>query len=338
MMRTFQKTIFCAVFPLCLVLFFGAGTLRGEDETVESFKAKAPAAWARYLESLKNIEVTWYSETIKKDETETSKPSTVYHNPPYHLSISQSDVLGTVASGNNKRYSFRLSSKDGKTWGDDQTELFLPNSDGPLQFFKPGERGNGKILRELVSWDTLHLAAALNLNFFIWFPSYVNEEDFQVLEVENLYEDDLHLVRVKYSYEPKEFDPNIHLRSGEVFLLPDYDWVIKRAAFKSMDVDQTQADCQTEIEYNLAPGKLALPSVVTVKFDEDNFTMRWHYTWKEGCTFDKKMFTLSHFGLDEPDFGEGRVNRLRIIMSLLGALLIVSALYKIYQSRKRRGL
>lgn len=51
----------------------------------------------------------------------------------------------------------------------------------------------------------------------------------------------------------------------------------------------------------------------------------------------KKMFTLSHFGLDEPDFGEGRVNRLRIIMSLLGGLLIVSALYKIYQSRKRRG-
>ncbi|MBR3218827.1 MAG: hypothetical protein IKF77_02815, partial [Thermoguttaceae bacterium] len=240
MMRTFQKTIFCAVFPLCLVLFFGAGALRGEDETVESFKAKAPAAWARYLESLKNIEVTLYHEDTDSNGTETSGLYTYYHNPPYNMCINQIDGVEKVASGNNKRYSFRLISEDGKTWKVDSADRIVPDSDGPLYFLKPGERADGSVLRERMSWNTLHFAAALKLNFYDWFPSYFNEEDFQVLEVENLYEDDLHLVRVKYGYEPKEYIPNVRIRSGEVFLLPDYDWVIKRAAFKSMDVDQTQ--------------------------------------------------------------------------------------------------
>ncbi len=338
-MRNIQKSLCrAAVLSLYLMLFFGMGVLRGEDETIESFKSKAPAAWVQYLEALKNIESTWYYESIDSEGTETSDRNTVYHNPPYHLSISQSDGVERGVFGNNKRYSFRLSSKDGKTWNVDSAEQFFPASDGPLSFPKPGEKADGRVLQELTSWDTSHLAAALKLNFLFWFPSYFGEEDFQILEVENLYEDDLHLVRVKYRYEPKEFNPNNRLRSGEVFLLPDYQWVIKRAAFKSVEPDQSQINhCQTEIEYDLAPGKLALPSVVTVKINGDDFMIKWHYSWKEGCKFDKKMFTLSHFGLPEPDFGEGRVNRLRILTSLVGCVVILLSLYKIYQKRRRQS-
>ncbi len=45
-------------------------------------------------------------------------------------------------------------------------------------------------------------------------------------------------------------------------------------------------------------------------------------------------FTLSHFGLPEPDFGERRVSRFRYILMAVGGLLIVIALWKMYNKRK----
>lgn len=331
-----QKPVNFLVLTLAVGLFVSCNFLRGEEETIESVKSKAPIAWARYLEALTNIECAYYSESISGDGTETSNTTKISHTPPYHLAITLSDGIETAAYGNNACYSFRLTSKNGKTWGTDSVEQLSSQNEAPLHFPKLGERQDGTVLQERISWDSSHLAAALKLNFFVWFPSYFNEEGFEILGVENLYEDDLHLVKVRFQYEPKEFDPNIPLRGGEVVLLPDYLWVVKRAVFETVEpADQSQIPCQTEIDYDLSPGRLALPRAVTVKVDHYNLTTKWFYTWKEGCRLNKKMFTLSRFGLSEPDFGEARVGRHRLLLSLLGGLAILLALYQIYKKRRQ---
>ena len=79
------------------------------------------------------------------------------------------------------------------------------------------------------------MAVALKLNFYVWLPQYIDDEDFEILEVENVYEEDLHLFKIKYNYEPKVFNPDIPLRNGEIFLLPDHNWVIKKGNFELVE-------------------------------------------------------------------------------------------------------
>jgi hypothetical protein len=54
------------------------------------------------------------------------------------------------------------------------------------------------------------------------------------------------------------------------------------------------------------------------------------------CTADTSRFTLSHYGLPEPDFGESRHNRIRYAIMSLGALLIMIGLWRMYKKYRER--
>jgi hypothetical protein len=52
---------------------------------------------------------------------------------------------------------------------------------------------------------------------------------------------------------------------------------------------------------------------------------------------DIKRFTLSHYGLPEPDFDNSRrTDRVRYILIGLGAILIVIALWRMIQKRREK--
>jgi hypothetical protein len=51
----------------------------------------------------------------------------------------------------------------------------------------------------------------------------------------------------------------------------------------------------------------------------------------------KKNFTLTHFGFQEPDFGEKSYSGARYFLIVLGSLLTFIGLWRIYRSRKKRN-
>jgi hypothetical protein len=54
-------------------------------------------------------------------------------------------------------------------------------------------------------------------------------------------------------------------------------------------------------------------------------------------TKDSSRFTLSHYGLPEPDFdGSRRVRPLRYVFIIMGLLLISIALWKMYRKRQEK--
>jgi hypothetical protein len=60
------------------------------------------------------------------------------------------------------------------------------------------------------------------------------------------------------------------------------------------------------------------------------------FTWSFEDDLTDEEFTLSHYGLSEPNFGESRVKTFRYILATIGALMIAYALWRM--SRNREGV
>jgi hypothetical protein len=53
-------------------------------------------------------------------------------------------------------------------------------------------------------------------------------------------------------------------------------------------------------------------------------------------SINKVEFTLSHYGLPEPDFGERRTNRVRYIVIGIGILMMIIGAWRMIQERRKR--
>lgn len=321
---------FCKLFFAVLVLF-GTEHLFSDEALISTVKEEAPAAWAKYLESLKEVDVSYYYETRENNEESEISPVYDFYNR-YPSSLDKYERNGKLfVSGLNKRYTFLVSSADGNVWelvnAEDQSQKHVP-----LDFPQIGVPRSDLCV---ANWNTSQLAAALKLNVRVWFPSYFREAEFTVLEAEEVTEEGKRLVRVKFQYEPEVFDNEYPLRSGEVFLLPDCSWVIKKADFILLDVDgETPVHCHVDIDYGDSADIFPRPLSFTLKIDEGQFYKKKFYTWKDLSKISSKEFTLSYYGIKEPDFGGGRLSRLSCILIAIGIVLFFVSLFKAYKKRK----
>ena len=114
--------------------------------------------------------------------------------------------------------------------------------------------------------------------------------------------------------------------------------MIKKGNFELVEPDgETKVKCDLNIDYNFSEEKFLLPSLITLSTNDpenNDFLIKWFYSWQGKCEQNDKMFTLSNFGLPEPDFGESRPKRIRYIIMFLGTLMILLAMYQFYQKRK----
>ena len=319
------------LFFAVLFFLFGVHCLLSDEALISTVKEEAPPAWARYLESLKEVDVSYYYETRENNaEPEISPVYNVYNRYPSSLNKYERNGKYLV-SGLNKRYDFLVSSADGNVWelvdAKDQSQKHVP-----LDFPQIGVPRSELCV---ANWNTSQLAAALKLNLRVWFPSYFREAEFTVLEAEEVTEEGKRLVRVKFQYEPEVFDNEYPLRSGEVFLLPDSSWVIKRADFILLDLDgETPFHYHVDIDYGDSSDVFPRPLSFTLKIDEGQFCEKKFYTWKDLSKISSKEFTLSYYGIKEPDFGDGHLSRLSYIVIFIGFVLFAVSLFKAYRKRK----
>ena len=191
----------------------------------------------------------------------------------------------------------------------------------------------------------------------MWLPSYFNEPEFCITEAEEVYEGDLRLVRMKFQYEPAEYDPAIPLRGGEVYLMPDHSWVIKRGNFEWLEIDtdalfdysiavkngnsdlpytdgKKYIQFSVENDYGETLDKFPRPVSQKLEIEESHWKYTTCYTWEKPGKISPKEFKLSYYGFPEPDFACSFWPRLLLIA--IGAALILWAACRF--CRKRRSL
>ncbi|MBR2694404.1 MAG: hypothetical protein IKE69_09330 [Thermoguttaceae bacterium] len=336
------------IFTLAAVLFC-IGSLSADEALIETIKKEAPAAWEKYLESLKVLDVSTDSVEQEGDAEPVQSKSQRYSRYPCYLQKTE-EAGNSYVSGGNSQYSFLLYVRDGKN--DLVKVRDCRNSQAPLSF--PSVRVH-RSEQNHSNWFVRQSAAALKLNHQMWLPSYFNEPEFRITEAEEVREGDLRLVRMKFQYEPADYDPGIPLRGGEVYLMPDHSWVIKRGNYVWLEIDEDALfdyriavkngnsdlpytdgkryrQVRVEHDYGKTPDRLPRPVSQTLEIEEFNWKYTSFYTWEKPGRISPKEFRLPHYGFPEPDFVCGFRARLPLIAA--GAALILLAACRSFRKRK----
>ena len=334
---------------LRLILWFTSaqvvflGTLFGNDILLDRFTEEAPKAWRNYLHSLNGLE--WHVTEMLNETGQTQGArrfrSGLYIYPNF---LSQStDERAVHLNVANAKYSFSLTKNgQGDTWRLLKVDPLAPPT--PIrELLFPALKSLESVPREqeLREWNLANLAVALKLNLRIWLPPYLDSPEFRILSVTEESDGKHNLVCVKYTYEPPRYTSGELLRSGEVFLMPDKFWALKKAIYSGLEPDQvTRLKCELNLEYDLESVDVPLPIEAVLKATspvspKDDFMITWNYQWNRNIQ-DRatQQFTLSHYGFPEPDFGERRTNRFRYILMTIGSLMIIIALWQMYRKRK----
>ncbi|GHT45341.1 hypothetical protein FACS189454_04660 [Planctomycetales bacterium] len=183
-----------------------------------------------------------------------------------------------------------------------------------------------------------NLVRGLCLSPTDWFPTLFEQPEFQLISAKEVVEGTERLVCVNYQYDPPQ-RKNQLARSGEVYLLPDHYWLIKKASVKLSEFNgkhlNTQITCEYDFESDTLP-RLMSHKILTVEYDQivqRNFT-----NYETVTTVRPEDFTLSHYDIPEPDFdGSQRIRPIRYILIGLGGLLIVLAFWMMYRKHQKKN-
>lgn len=354
-MKSARATLSVILFFFALLLMLNEPSY-SNDVLLEEFRRDAPQAWLNYLESLRNIEFTKklserYIENGGPDTNSSITQKTV--NYPYQIGRYDGVVAGEHSSeifAHNPLYRFALEpDKDnpGK-WSIIRCNKMEPPSKAQLQF--PAIE-NYSVRRPLAKLPfenqvLLGLAESLKIHFLFWFPSLAADDEFEIVQMTEEYDGDLRMAHIVYRYEPEDVAGTVGpaaLRSGQVWLLPDNSWVVKKAIFDVLDAGDRTRKIRFEhtLEYDLPVARYPLPTKVVTTCDYGTSNPPdegiYEYEWKrDPPRRPKKEYYLSYYGLPEPEF-ESSFKWVRPALVLLG-LLFISMAYRVMRNRKNAAL
>ena len=132
---------------------------------------------------------------------------------------------------------------------------------------------------------------------------------------------------------------------GDVVLSTDY-YLVSEAIFHREFLFSTE-DVTLNIDYDTKVYRTPLPKNyhkkstirenVDRKEEKTIVEVVQQFDLRETNPKNNKRFTLSNFGLPEPDFGDRRPNRIRYIMMVFGGLLIAIAVWQMSRKRKENA-
>jgi hypothetical protein len=308
------------------------------DDLIVWMKKDAPDVWRSYFRSWNNTKVE-YTEIIteKNTQIENNLCSMFLSYPCMEHqrldNINHKERLVVF----NRHYRFSLERKQGnEDWGIDYVEPiydFLPSE--KLDFPALFEKNNVSV--ELFIGNTF--ARGFMFSLGDWFPVIFNQPEFRILEVKEVVENNEKLIWIRYDYNPPQRSNQL-LRGGEVFLMPNCFWLIKRADIRLLEPDGTMVNAIISCEYDFSSG--AIPYLRSHSMFIKEYSCMFkrifaNYQIVENASI--KNFTLSHYGFPEPNFDNSRrtsTNRVRNILMGLMTIIIIIALWRMIQRRRRK--
>ena len=323
--QSHQFTWKTARFLLLLWLFLSGATLPNSvaaDKTLkDELLREAPKVWREYLERFRTVKFTYSRELYDDGKLQESEPPTTFYiQYPYALVEINNDgkVEGYAEReifARNKKYSFKLALNDAKEYEISyvkENEKRLYNQYDYLDHRRNPKDYDSAIVQSVTSCFGLKLEPK-----GIFLPPFLDDDLFQIIDVEEVYEGDLREYKVQFEYSGTEphFSSNL-LRRGTVYLLPDHMWVVKKVDIIEnglcdiVDGKEVRLDVHvvTTIEYDFSKSTIPLPvsieDTIPDKICGYN-NLRIHYDLNFDPTFtglNEKECYLSHYGFPEPKF------------------------------------
>jgi hypothetical protein len=350
-----SRIIWFFVVLISSVLLFNNVTFSEDDvnlELVNKFIQDAPIRWKQYLISLKNCEGNIEEKLTRTgDARPMNSESNAYEISQCHFTIFFPNITCCVLEAgkvvqiesSNKRYFFRLNSDGSKNWTISDAEMHTSIPSLGDWYFPDKRSINWKKFSayKIADYTSQGLLLARE-----WLPILIQLDEFKIIKFKSIFENNIRMVQMAYEFEPKN-NTVIGIRSGEIFLMPDNYWLVKRGKcyFDSPSDINGRYSITWENEYTL--NKDNIPLLVQrndfCSLADKKETKTWTRTtiFSLNEIFDKnsERFTLSAYGFPEPDFDNSRrtsANRVRYILMGLGAIIIVIALWRMIQRRRRK--
>ncbi|MDR2170784.1 MAG: hypothetical protein LBP59_11630 [Planctomycetaceae bacterium] len=315
---------------------------------------KLPAIWEEYLQALGTVKgtINKTNSWIKKgkiDKTENLKYNIAYM---YHLTLNSS-VSGENVFVTGDKYDFRLLRADS-----DQTSWLIDNlerkqTDDKKQITKlyfpsiSSEKSDDNDKLSLRICSQLAVGLELKKNF-IYLPELWKYKAFVIQKFHQIgsNSDKKYFLKFKFFQEPPHKlewlagKTEKILIEGELYLTTDYFLIEKGNVKFYLGTNKSNHFTGTyENVFDSNVYKVPLPKLYNFKAEYSNFIFNSNvkYDLRETEESDLKRFTLSHYGVPEPDFdGKPPISRIRYILACISILIIIVSICVLYLSRRRK--
>ena len=361
-MKTFRKLrCICSLALLLSLNVFCFGQTSDTDAYLRKFEKK----WNEYLKALGNVE-----GSINCKRTRNGKPGEEFVNYivcSYPMLAELIDIHGSLdkpiaARVTGKDYSFSLTrSKPEDEWIIEYVSADFPNRTPlPLSFPKhfadpPNHVVNpvGYTVFNILGVGLFGVDCDPNL------PWMTSSEWIVVKDISPVEKDGVRYLSMSFEYKRPDFPESITRRTdisqhpelkkytltGDVLLTTDY-FLIAEGTFHEEWLRSVH-DMQVEITYDCDSYKVPLPQKRSIRefckmfVDGENVEIAveedLEFKLKETNPKSKKRFTLSQFGLPEPELQEPEPDSVRYILAAIGLALIIAFAIRGYRKRRARA-
>lgn len=358
-MKTFRKLhCICSLALLLSLNVFCFGQTSDTDAYLRKFEKK----WNGYLKALGNVE-----GSISYKRTRNGKPGEEFENYIVCSYPRLADIRGPLdesiaAYVTGKNYSFSLSRlKPEDEWKIDSLSTDFPNRTKhslsfPKHFADPPNQNVdpvGYTVFNILGVGLFGVDSDPNL------PWMTSSEWIDVKDISPVEKDGVKYLSMSFEYKRPDFPESITRRTdisqhpelkkytltGDVLLTTDY-FLIAEGTFHEEWLRNVR-DVQVEITYDCDSYKVPLPqkyftkefSKMFVDGEDVEISMEeeQEFKLKETNPKSEKRFTLSQFGLPEPELQEPAPNSARYILAAIGLALIIAFAIRGYRKRRARA-
>jgi hypothetical protein len=327
-----------------------------QNITQGNYREILSSRWMEYLHALGTVEGTWHWRCFRDGQPEGgSKDEFVCLYPLFREGKIPTET-STFAEVYNSRYFFTLARKtptDG--WSIQRLEIKqndrkIDNWTFPKHFvLQPSH------LEDLTGHN---IFIRIGVGLFVGGPDpnladIIQSEFFKVNKIELFEIDGKKQIFLDFDYNRgfppgwkklPGFTPEPHWvpysMQGKVWLETDYYLIVKGEFHRVFMADKEVI--KIECEYDYSTYKVPLPKkykkINHYDFKDDKmkgvFETYTDFDLRETNPKDKKRFTLSAFGIPEPEFEPQRISRFRFFLMLFGGALTLFALWRMYKNRK----
>ncbi|MDO5577102.1 MAG: hypothetical protein Q4F84_08480 [Fibrobacter sp.] len=299
--------------------------------------------WQDYCERIRSysgsIHIVNSWDTGKEDQIVETK---ILGLPGFAVQEEKLEGSNTVFGVNNKYYFYLRGNKE--KWILENVALRPKTKSGYFDLFDPQNT------EEFDSYPDVLLMKGIGSGLDlrgIWLPVLLKRPGCKIMKYERLKYKSVNAVRLHFEYNDMNTETGITSVSGEIDLLPDHFWLIKQAK-----LDQTQKSVKDrwtlylDMEYDFS-GEIPLMVSRNVQCCDYHLPVKKRFSSVKKVSISKtetaitpNRFTLSHYGLPEPDFEirRGRFSALRYGLMAIGFALILYAGYRICTGKRKNAI
>lgn len=305
------------------------------EELLTNLKTNAPKQWTKYISALCNMEGHIDRKYEWTDEEGTRTQSNSY-DIAYRFPWTACDSINTaVVTGKN--YSFHLK-KIERIWEIEDLVQFA-NNETKLQIPPITEE-------PAVDQSSLTISNQLGVGLqivpnFVYLPSIWDKPEFEILSATSRNSEEETLIDVEFRFNVQP--PHLYSWVAPI----DKDFTIEGMLTLTSDyylIRHSEIDCENydengkftehliwDVDYNFSKEEVPVPTYSKYTSDGNGlkFTEVKHLDLHRTNKIDSSRFTLSHYGLPEPDFKDYQLTWFRLVLVFLGCVLIFYSVFSI---------